>query len=231
MIIFIFVVFCFCVITIFSPLGSDSPEIAVKHSNCCLLPALALCPLSQASENSAMQAVPLAALNGSVMAAFKSPSLSPPSAELAQTLGKMGSNPVYEISATTSPVGHMESLSDMEDKCRLGEEVLNYTTQFYTTVESQSRASSPSTVMAASPKDSAGNLTPVSISSKDTSSSEALSALEDEGSDGDEVTHRNICIPMPSGDQGDSTGATQVKHWTYEDQFKQVRKYNLVVVM
>lgn len=174
-----------------------------------------------------MQAVPLAALNGSVMAAFKSPSLSPPSAELAQTLGKMGNNPVYEISATTSgspPVAHMESLSDIEDKCRLGEDVLGYTTQFYSTLETQSRASSPSTVMATSPKDSAGNLTPVSVSSKDTSSSEALSALEDEG-DGDGTIHHNMCIPISSsGEQGDqATGATQVKHWTYEDQFKQVK--------
>ena len=162
------------------------------------------------------------------MAAFKSPSLSPPSAELAQTLGKMGSNPVYEISATTagsSPV-NMETLSEMEDKCRLGEDVLSYTNQFYSTLENQSAASSPS---AASPKGSAGNLTPVSVSSKETSSSEALSALEDEGGDGEVSNHQNMCIPMSSAEQGDqATAATQVKHWTYEDQFKQVRVLGIV---
>lgn len=166
-----------------------------------------------------MQAVPLAALNGSVMAAFKSPSLSPPSAELAQTLGKVGSSSVYEISATTSPP--MDSLSDMDDKCRLGpgEEMLSYTTQYYSMVETQSRASSPSTIMAASPKDSAGNLTPVSISSKETSSSEVL---DDEGGDQDVLGHHSMCIPISSeGEQGPT--ATHVKHWTYEDQFKQVR--------
>lgn len=177
----------------------------------------------QADKKIAMQAVPLAALNGSVMAAFKSPSLSPPSADLAQTLGKMGSNPVYEISATTSassPMARIDALSDMEDKC---EDVLSYTTQFYSTVESQSRASSPST--ATSPKDCAGNLTPVSVSSKDTSSSEALSALEDEGGEGEASHHQSMCIPISSGDQGDQpVCATQVKHWTYEDQFKQVTK-------
>lgn len=176
----------------------------------------------------AMQAVPLAALNGSVMAAFKSPSLSPPSAELAQTLGKMGANSVYEISATTSPpVPAVNPLTDMDDKYRLGEEMMSYSTQYYSTLEGQSRASSPGgvAVMAASPKDSAGDLTPVSVSSKDTSSSssDATSVLEDEPGEA-ALGHQGICIPISSQEQGDDSGptSTQIKHWTYEDQFKQV---------
>lgn len=167
-----------------------------------------------------MQAVPLAALNRTVMAAFKSPSLSPPSAELAQTLGKVGSNPVFEISATTStssPISVADSLTAIDDKCSLGEEVMNYATQYYS-LEGQSRASSPSTVMAASPKDSAGNLTPISVSSKESSSSDVLS-LDDEGGEG--LTHQSMCIPISSEEQG-ASGGTQVKNWTYEDQFKQV---------
>lgn len=181
-----------------------------------------------------MQAVPLATLNSTVMAAFKSPSLSPPSAELAQTLGKMGSSSVYEISATTSPpvTTAVDSLTDMEDKYRLGEDVLNYSSQYYSTVEDHSRASSPGGIMAASPKESGGNLTPVSVSSKDTSCSEAMSSLEDEmqGSELppipiDMQTRQNMCIPISSSqEQGEGT-STQIKHWTYEDQFKQL--YNL----
>lgn len=165
-----------------------------------------------------MQAV---SLNG-VMAAFKSPSLSPPSAELAQTLGKMGGNSVYQISATTSPpaVTAVNPLTDMDEKYRLGDEIMTYSTQYYSTLEAESRASSPGGV-AASPKDSAGNLTPVSVSSKDTSSSsDATSILEEESALG----HQGMCIPMSSsqeqGDEGSSS--TQIKHWTYEDQFKQV---------
>ena len=175
---------------------------------------------------SAMQAVPLA-LNSSVMAAFKSPSLSPPSAELAQTLGKMGGNSVYEISATTSPP--VTSPSDIEEKYRLGEDMMGYSTQYYTSVEGQSRGSSPGVaVMAASPKDSTGNLTPVSVSSKETSSSsDATSVL---GDDHVEVLgHQSMCIPISTasqqhGEEG-ATSSTQIKHWTYEDQFKQVRPW------
>lgn len=169
-----------------------------------------------------MQAVPLA-LNSSVMAAFKSPSLSPPSAELAQTLGKMGGNSVYEISATTSPV---TSPRDMEDKYRLGEDMMGYSAQYYTSVEGQSRGSSPGAVaMAASPKDSTGNLTPVSVSSKETSSSsDATSVLGDEHVE--VLGQQSICIPISAashehGEEG-GTSSTQIKHWTYEDQFKQV---------
>lgn len=174
-----------------------------------------------------MQAVPLA-LNGSVMAAFKSPSLSPPSAELAQTLGKMGGNSVYEISATTSsPVTAVDPLTDMDDKYRLGEEMMTYSTQYYSTLEAQSRASSPGgvAVMAASPKDSAGNLTPVSVSSKETSSSsDATSVLEDESGEAALGGHQGMCIPISSSqEQGEEgSNSTQIKHWTYEDQFKQV---------
>ncbi len=169
-----------------------------------------------------MQAVPLATFNGSVMAAFKPPSLSPPSTELAQTMGKMGNSNVYEISATTStPPVH--SPTDMEDKCRLGEEAMSYATQYYSTVESQSRASSPSTGMVASPKDScAGNLTPVSVSSKETSSSDSMSVLEEETASGEMLSHQGMCIPISSEEHSGEQGTTQVRHWTYEDQFKQV---------
>ena len=166
-----------------------------------------------------MQAVPLAALNGSVMAAFKPPSLSPNSTELAHT---MASNTVYEISATTTNTPPVNSPADMEDKCRLGEEAMSYATQYYSTVESGSRASSPSTLMVASPKDSAGNLTPVSVSSKETSSSDSMSALEDDGGAGDVLAQQGMCIPISSEEHGGEQGTTQVRHWTYEDQFKQV---------
>ncbi len=181
-----------------------------------------------------MQAVPLAAINSSVMAAFKSPSLSPPSDDLAQTLGKMAS--VYEISATassSSQTPQMSTLSSMEEN--LGEGmVAPYTTQYYSTVESQSRTSSISTDRAPSPRDSAGRMTPVSVGSskEESTSSEGLSPLEDEGSEGLVHHHQGegrgggggggggICIPSPSSEA--QPGGTQVKHWTYEDQFKQV---------
>lgn len=179
-----------------------------------------------------MQAVPLAALNGSVMAAFKPPSLSPPSTELAQTMGKMGNSNVYEISATTNPpVGSVNSPTDVEDKCRLGEEAMSYATQYYSTVEGQSRASSPSTLLVASPKDSAGNLTPVSVSSKETSSSDSMSALEEEGTAGEVLAHQGMCIPISSEEQSGEQSTTQVRHWTYEDQFKQVSVFSLFFCM
>ena len=135
------------------------------------------------------------------MAAFESPALSPPSAELAQTLGKMGTNSVYEISATTSPpVSSGSSL--------LGDDVMPYSSEYYSTLDSQSGPNSP--------KDSSGNLTPDSVSSK---GSETLSALEDEI-----MPHQGMCIPMSSSHHQGEEGATstQIKHWTYEDQFKQV---------
>lgn len=169
-----------------------------------------------------MQAVPIATLNSSVMAAFKHPSLSPPSTELAQTMGKMGSSNVYEISATTS-TPPVSSPTDIEDKCRLGEEAISYTTQYYSTVEGQSRGSSPSTGMVPSPKDSCtGNLTPVSVSSKDTSSSDSMSGLEEESATGEVMAHQSMCIPISSEEHSGEQGTTQVRHWTYEDQFKQV---------
>lgn len=179
-----------------------------------------------------MQAVPLAALNSSVMAAFKSPSLSPPSAELAQTLGKMGSNPVYEISATTTspPMASAGSvLADMEDKYRLGEDVLDYSTQYYS-VDGQSRGSSPGGVGPAADSPT-GTLTPVSVSSKETtssSSSDVMSALEEEsGEVPGHHHHQGMCIPISSSQEHREEGSTgtQIKHWTYEDQFKQL--YNL----
>ena len=169
-----------------------------------------------------MQAVPLAALNASVMAAFKSPSLSPPSAEIAQTLGKIAGNQIYEISATTSPPAtKMEAHTDTDDKCSIEDDVVSYTAQYYPAIESHSRASTPSTVAPGSPKDCAGHLTPVSVSSKDSSSSEGLSPLDDEGMES--LPHQSMCIPISSEAQEEQgNGGTQVRHWTYEDQFKQV---------
>lgn len=176
-----------------------------------------------------MQAVPIA-INRSVMSAFKAPSLSPPSAELAQTLGKITTKAVYEISATTSPSGPA-ALADLEGECsNIGEELASYgATQYYTAVDSQSRASSPSTVMAASPKDSAGNLSPVSVSSskeEDSSSSspEPLSPLEGGGEEGCRLAAQQQNMPAAAAmdSHRDHQGGTQVKHWTYEDQFKQV---------
>lgn len=187
-----------------------------------------------------MQAAPLATLNGSVMSAFKSPTLSPPSAELAQTLGKMASNSaVYEISATApAPAPSMDSLADLdEDKCSLhDDEVVNYSgvSSYYPSLESQSsRVNSPSPGIPVSPKNSAGNLTPVSASSKDdssssSSSSEVLSALEDEVSESPMPLHlaaTSTSVPNSAEvivTEQNTTSGTHVKHWTYEDQFKQV---------
>lgn len=176
-------------------------------------------------------AVPLAALNGSThMSAFKSPSLSPPSAEL--SLRQMAGNPVYEISATTStPVSAIDTLTDIDGKCNLGDEMASYTTQYYSTVETQSRASSPSST--ASPRDSAGNISPVSVSSKESSSPESLSPLDGEGSEG--TSHQSMCVPNTSSEmqtQKEQKSGTQVKHWTYEDQFKQVRlEYSILELL
>lgn len=192
-----------------------------------------------------MQAVPIAALNSSVMSVFKSSSLSPPSAELAKTLGKMANTPtVYEISATTAPAPapFMEHLADVdEDKCSLhGEEVVKYggsVSSYYPSLENQSsRMSSPSPVMAGSPKNYEGNLTPVSAdgsSSSSSSSSEVLSAMDDEVSESSVPPHLaavGLCLPSSAEvlatEQNTATG-THVKHWTYEDQFKQVT-YSLI---
>ena len=194
-----------------------------------------------------MQAVPLAALNGSVMSAFKSSSLSPPSAELAKTLGKMASNPtVYEITATApATAATMDHLADMDDdKCCLhGEEEVQYVggvPSYYPSMENQSsRVSSPSPVMPVSPKNYEGNLTPVSGSSKDgsssssSSSSEVLSAMDDEVSESSmppNLSAEGMCVPSSAEvlttEQSPVSG-THVKHWTYEDQFKQVN--NIVI--
>ena len=191
----------------------------------------------------AMQAVPLAALNGSVMSAFKPSSLSPPSADLAQTFGKMASNSaVYEISATAPAAPAMGHLAELEeDKCSSAhgeeedEEVSYQGPSYYPSLQEVqgSAVSSPSPIMPASPKNYTGNLTPVSASSKDGSSSsstssEVLSAMEDEVCEPALPPHlaaAGMCIPSCAdglaADRNSMSG-THVKHWTYEDQFKQV---------
>ena len=96
-----------------------------------------------------------------------------------------------------------------------------------------SRGCSPNPNMPGSPKISTGNLTPVSASSKEdsssSSSSEVLSALEDDVAESTMPSHlvaAGMCVPASSDTSATDLGtvsATHVKHWTYEDQFKQVR--------
>lgn len=153
------------------------------------------------------------AMNGA--RAFKSPSLSPvpqTSSDLAHSLTRT----VYEITTAAAETA--------EDKFNLGDEAVSYAaTQYYTTVEPRSSASSP-TMQAVSPKDS-GNLTPISFSSKDSVSSENSSQ---EGAAGSSI-QQNMCLPAVSssggaGEGGHNVGGgmNAVKNWTYEDQFKQV---------
>lgn len=155
------------------------------------------------------------AMNGA--RAFKSPSLSPvpqTSTDLAHSLTRT----VYEITTAAA--------ESQEDKFNLGDEAVSYAaTQYYTTVEPRSSASSP-TMQAVSPKDS-GNLTPISFSSKDSVSSETSSQETSAGS----MQQQNMCLPSVSssgmvseGGQGIG-GMNAVKNWTYEDQFKQVSSW------
>ena len=152
------------------------------------------------------------AMNGS--RPFKSPSLSPvpqTSTDLAHSLTRT----VYEITTAAAETA--------EDKFNLGDEAVSYAaTQYYTTVEPRSSASSP-TMQALSPKDS-GNLTPISFSSKDSVSSENSSQ------EGTASMQQNMCLPAVSSSGGTDEsghslvggGVNAVKNWTYEDQFKQV---------
>jgi len=174
-----------------------------------------------------MQAVPLATLNGSVMSAFKPHTLSPPSVAT--------SSAVYEISAAAAP---MEELD--EDKCSSHDEgdVVEYngSPSYYHTLDqsSSSRGNSPDHELATgSPKLCTGSLTPVSASSKDdsssSSSSEVLSGLEDDGTESVSIASHlvaaGMCVPSSTETSGTDLGpvsGTHVKHWTYEDQFKQV---------
>ena len=180
-----------------------------------------------------MQAVPLATFNGSVMSAFKPHTLSPPSVAPSST--------VYEISAAAAPaVPPMEELE--EDKCSSHDEgeVVEYngSPSYYHTLDqsSSSRGNSPDQELAGtgSPHLCTGNLTPVSASSsKDdsssSSSSEVLSGLEDDGTESASLASHlvaaGMCVPSSTETSGSDLGpvsGTHVKHWTYEDQFKQV---------
>ena len=156
--------------------------------------------------------VSLAAMNGARPTFGK---LSPKSSELAQTL--------YHITTDDSA----------EDKLNLGDEAVTYTTQYYTTVEPQSMASSP-LLQPTSPERESGMLTPASVSSKESSSSDGAS----DGPSGGSlvgIMQRSICVSSPGGDaphsdslvgvcgsNGSTVAGATVKHWTYEDQFKQV---------
>ncbi len=184
-----------------------------------------------------MHAVPLAALNGSMMSAFKPHALSPSSAT--------GNSTVYEISAAAPAPVAMDGLE--EDKCSShgGEDILDYDDRpaYYHTLDrhSSSRGPSPNLDLTGSPKMCMGNLTPVSASSKEdsssSSSSEVLSNLEDEGMEPSMSSHlvaSSMCVPASS--EAGSTdlatmSATHVKHWTYEDQFKQVSEVSILNII
>jgi hypothetical protein len=152
------------------------------------------------------------------------------SRELAQTLNQITGAPTHVYHITTT-----EGSADDQD-FNLGDEAVTYTTQYYTTVEPQSSASSP---RASPERDESGVLTPASISSKESSSSDAGS--EDDspmgGSMLEDVKPQNICVKATShgsgggnqlsehvcnGNGGNTIAGTTVKNWTYEDQFKQV---------
>ena len=162
--------------------------------------------------------VSLAAMNGARPTFGK---LSPKSSELAQTL--------YHITTDDSA----------EDKLNLGDEAMTYTTQYYTTVEPQSIASSP-LLQPDSPGRESGMLTPASVSSKESSSSDGAS----DGPSGGSlvgIMQQNVCVSSPGsiphseglvgvcsagpGSNGSTVAGNTVKHWTYEDQFKQVLKH------
>ena len=165
--------------------------------------------------------VSLSAMNGARPTFGKQLSLSPKSSDLAQTLNQI-STPVYHITTDDSP----------EDKFNLGDEAVTYTTQYYTTVEPQSTASSP-LLQPTSPDRESGVLTPVSVSSKESSSSDVASDGPAGGSLAG-VMQQNICVTSSggiahpdglmsmAGSNGTTMAGATVKNWTFEDQFKQV---------
>ena len=151
------------------------------------------------------------------------------SRELAQTLNQITRAPTHVYHITTT-----EGSTD-DQEFNLGDEAVTYTTQYYTTVEPQSSTSSP---RASPEQDESGMLTPASISSKESSSSDAGSEEDSPGMGGSmsgEMKSQNICVKSsPGGNQhsdhghvcngnsGNTVAGTTVKNWTYEDQFKQV---------
>ena len=154
--------------------------------------------------------------------------LSPKSSDLAQTLNQI---------TTPTHVYHITTEDSSEDReFSLGDEAMTYTTQYYT-VEPQSSASSP-LLQPASPERDSGMLTPASVSSKESSSSDVASegATPTGGSMSGVMQQQNICVTSSGGIQhsdglmgvsnggngGNTVAGATVKHWTYEDQFKQV---------
>ncbi len=148
--------------------------------------------------------------------------------ELAQTLNQITGAPTHVYHITTT-----EGSTD-DQEFNLGDEAVTYTTQYYTTVEPQSSASSP---RASPERDESGMLTPASISSKESSSSDVGSeeGSHTGGSMSGGMQQQNICVTASSGgnqhsDHGhvcngnssSTVAGTTVKNWTYEDQFKQV---------
>ena len=116
--------------------------------------------------------------------------------------------------------------SPASDKCSVGEETVTYTTQYYTTLHPHSGGSSPVMSHAEGrPTLDAGNISPRSNSTKGSSSDSESSSGE-----GGEMECLTVeqdvgeCLASLS-DSGTGSmvgGDGAVKHWTYEDQFKQV---------
>lgn len=150
-----------------------------------------------------------------------------------------------QSSTSSSPI-HMHAISPSSsftaghrNKCKLdpSEEIAYTTTQYYTTVDPQSSESSPVQMDSfMSPKESAGSSsTPGSVSSsKGSTSSENTGELHQAHrlhtpeSGGTGEGHHSLCVQGGGGSLSEMSsggGGGSVKHWTYEDQFKQL--YNL----
>lgn len=156
-----------------------------------------------------------------------------------ETLNQITGAPTHVYHITTT-----EGSTD-DQEFNLGDEAVTYTTQYYTTLEPQSSNSSP---RASPERDESGMLTPASISSKESSSSDAGSEEDSPvgGSmSGEMKPQQNICVKTPSqggnqpsdhghvcnGNSGNTIAGTTVKNWTYEDQFKQVTELLLSLSM
>ena len=161
--------------------------------------------------------------------------------ELAQTLNQITGAPTHIYHITTT-----EGSTDDQELINLGDEAVTYTTQYYTTVEPQSSTSSP---RASPERDESGMLTPTSISSKESSSSDAGSEEDSPagGSMSGDIKPQNICVKSSphggnqlqqtdhghvcNGNSGNTVAGTTVKNWTYEDQFKQVTVNVTVIII
>lgn len=139
-----------------------------------------------------------------------------------QTISPHITEQVYEI--PSSPV---------LDKVSLGEEAVTYTTQYYRTLQPQSRGTSPIMLQEDSPKvDAAGNISPYSNSSKGSSSDSETSSANAGDIECSTVEQGSVeCFSSSVSESGTGSmvgGDGAVKHWTYEDQFKQVSKSNVI---